>query len=45
MVVQIGDIGGIAIIREGTPYLSEAHIIIPDLAVFALLFSLLCRVL
>jgi len=29
VVVQIADIGGIAISREGTPYLSGAHIIIP----------------
>jgi hypothetical protein len=29
MVVQIADIGGITIGREGIPYLSGAHIIIP----------------
>jgi len=29
VVVQIGDIGCIAIGREGTLYLYEAHIIIP----------------
>jgi hypothetical protein len=30
VVVKIVDIGGIAISREGTPYLSGAHIIIPE---------------
>jgi hypothetical protein len=29
VVVQIADIGGITIGREGIPYLSGAHIIIP----------------
>ena len=45
MVVQIADIGGIAISSEGTAYLSGAHNIILDLVGFVLFFRFLCRLL